>query len=489
MFISLILLIIFALISSLIHFNSKLFRGFFACFIGVFIVMAASIMFAIKFSIYIYYNDIDNFLYYLFSNMPIKLEKVSRIYNAGMAIIMLSMTYVLVLVSNKNKWIPITSVLSVAVFLIITDPAFTEYLFYKLYSFTPTDSVPFYNSVEQLCRLYSCGIFVIHLILPLILFLRDFFRSKAYINKRRLITTITAQSTLVVFLLYYYLFSVYSTFAPWNVDLLKFPYKTFTTDFSFGMIPSTVLLFAVIFILSVFFNPFEYFKITTKKKYAKNSRELNHNLRMVLHSNKNILVTVEKLAEQAIDLKEINPQILTNNLNDIRSIAANGLMHISKTIDLINDVSPQTTDTDIIKCIETAIDSINFKNIHIERKYAFDSLILKLDPTHITECFINLFQNCVEAIEQKGNNGGKITVDANIELPYIYINITDNGCGIPKNEIANIFSPLSSSKKSAKNWGVGLNYVENIMNLYNGNIDVKSVVDSYTTFQLSFPYK
>ena len=255
------------------------------------------------------------------------------------------------------------------------------------------------------------------------------------------------------------------------------------------MIPSTVLLFAVIFILSVFFNPFEYFKITTKKKYAKNSRELNHNLRMVLHSNKNILVTVEKLAEQAIDLKEINPQILTNNLNDIRSIAANGLMHISKTIDLINDVSPQTTDTDIIKCIETAIHSINFKNIHIERKYVFDSLILKLDPTHITECFINLFQNCVEAIEQKGNNDGKISIEASIELPYIYIDITDNGCGIPKNEIANIFSPLSSSKKSAKNWGVGLNYVENIMNLYNGNIDVKSVVDSYTTFQLSFPYK
>ena len=489
MFISLILLIVFALISSLFHFNSKLFRGFIISFTGIFIVMIASILFSIKFSVYMYYNDIDNFLYFIFSNLHIKMNVVSYIYNLGMAIIMFSMTYTVVLVSNIKKALPVASVITIILFLVVTSPDFTEYLFYGIHSFTPTTPVSFYTTLEKLCNWYSCGIFIIHLILPLLIFLRDYFRSKAYINKRRLITPITAQFTIVVFLLYYYLVSIHSAFAPWNMDLLKFPRRMFSTDFSFGMIPSTLLLFSIIFILSVFFNPFEYFKITTKKKYARNSKKLNHNLRMILHSNKNILVTVEKLAEQAIDLKELNPQILISNLNDIQSIASNGLNHISKIIDLINDVSPQTKDTDIIKCIETAIQSINFNGIAIERKYAFDIVILKLDPTHITECFINLFQNCIEAIAHKGNTDGKIQVSVNIELPYVYIDITDNGCGIPKNEINDIFSPLSSSKKSAKNWGMGLNYVENIMNLYGGNIDVKSVVDSHTTFQLSFPYK
>ncbi len=486
MFIVLFFLIILSAVGLLMHFKSRLFLGFFLCFAGMFAMTAAAILCSIRLSLYPYFNSIDQVMYTFFYSYPVSLEAASRIYNLGMAVTMLSMTYITCVVSRKWFSLSIISIISVLVFLAINEPLFCERLFYIVN--TPSPLEYYYLQLYNAIKTYSYLIFTVHTVAPLVLLAIDHFKSRLYINKKRISRTLMTQFSIAIFLLYQYNFTIHRIYAPWNVDLLKFPTETYWGASS-NTIQATLLMIAVFFFLTLAANPFDFFKITTNKGYQKNARNLNHNMRMVLHSDKNILVAIDKLSEQILELKDKYPDIVERNLCDIRSVVDNGINQLSKTIDIINDIPKIDGSTDIIDCIETALRSLPCSDIHIERRFRFDSIYINAHSMHITECFVNLFQNCIDAISTTGREDGVIRIDVDFENPYVWVEITDNGCGIPKDKIKSIFSPFVSTKQSAKNWGIGLNYVQNVMNLYNGNIWVKSAVNSYTTFQITFPIK
>jgi K+-sensing histidine kinase KdpD len=72
---------------------------------------------------------------------------------------------------------------------------------------------------------------------------------------------------------------------------------------------------------------------------------------------------------------------------------------------------------------------------------------------------------------------------------YIKISITDNGRGIPKNQIGRIFDPYFSTKDSVtqKGLGLGLAICYSIIRKHNGHIVVKSEVGKGTTVELYLP--
>lgn len=83
--------------------------------------------------------------------------------------------------------------------------------------------------------------------------------------------------------------------------------------------------------------------------------------------------------------------------------------------------------------------------IHIDNN--FESVIIEASPFHITECIVNILHNSIEAINEANKKTGIISITIIIEENYACVEITDNGCGIPKKEIKNIFSLLYSTKK------------------------------------------
>ena len=95
-----------------------------------------------------------------------------------------------------------------------------------------------------------------------------------------------------------------------------------------------------------------------------------------------------------------------------------------------------------------------------------------------------LIDNSMESIAD--NEEGKIVVylylntDENILLCQVY----DNGCGISKDILENVFERGYSTK--GENRGYGLNAVETIVKKYNGLIDVESEVGK-TTFTIEIP--
>jgi K+-sensing histidine kinase KdpD len=92
----------------------------------------------------------------------------------------------------------------------------------------------------------------------------------------------------------------------------------------------------------------------------------------------------------------------------------------------------------------------------------------------------NLLKNALDAMEGKGN----ITVDINEDSNGLYIDVTDTGKGISKQNIARVFKPGFTTKK--RGWGLGLSLSRRIIEQYHkGQIFVKqSEIGKGTTFRI-----
>ena len=84
---------------------------------------------------------------------------------------------------------------------------------------------------------------------------------------------------------------------------------------------------------------------------------------------------------------------------------------------------------------------------------------------------------------------GRIDISVYDEYEWLIIKVTDNGVGIPRKEQRHIWSTFYSTKSSAKNWGVGLNYVYRMIKAMNGFVYVQSEVNKFTTVQIALQNK
>ena len=93
----------------------------------------------------------------------------------------------------------------------------------------------------------------------------------------------------------------------------------------------------------------------------------------------------------------------------------------------------------------------------------------------------NLCKNALDAI---GGGDGKIEISITNQAKVIYLDISDNGKGIPKSRFKTIFSPGYTTKE--RGWGLGLSLTKRIVEIYHGgNIFVKySEINKGTTIRI-----
>ncbi len=109
-------------------------------------------------------------------------------------------------------------------------------------------------------------------------------------------------------------------------------------------------------------------------------------------------------------------------------------------------------------------------------------LKILVDQALIQQVIINLVKNSITALVGKENPVIKLTSFKNED--NIIIQVADNGIGIPKNKINDIFIPFYTTKE--KGSGIGLSFARQIMNLHNGSIKVLSKKGEETIFTLRF---
>lgn len=124
------------------------------------------------------------------------------------------------------------------------------------------------------------------------------------------------------------------------------------------------------------------------------------------------------------------------------------------------------------------------------------SLLVRGDRGQLVQVFSNLFQNSIDAIEEKNSGDpphqGKITIHAHTTLgmnreKQIIVTFRDDGCGISPENRGKIFDPFFTSKDVGKGMGLGLSIVYQIIERHQIEVAVDSEEGQFTEFQLSFP--
>ena len=110
-----------------------------------------------------------------------------------------------------------------------------------------------------------------------------------------------------------------------------------------------------------------------------------------------------------------------------------------------------------------------------------DQLSAPVDRTLLTWVLENLMKNGIEALR---GEAGSITVTATQRARWLFLDVSDSGCGIPRRLWRNVFRPGYTTKE--RGWGLGLSLARRIItDVHRGKIFVlNSVPDEGTTMRI-----
>jgi two-component system, NtrC family, sensor histidine kinase PilS len=161
----------------------------------------------------------------------------------------------------------------------------------------------------------------------------------------------------------------------------------------------------------------------------------------------------------------------------------NGL--IGDLLDYANPRPPQRVDFDLGVMVEETLAVARGEQAFAQVTMAMEvdrPLPVHADPAKLRQVLWNLLRNAADAAAAGGKH---VRVDAHRGPDAITLEITDDGPGIPADQLAHIFDPFYTTK--AHGTGLGLATCHAIIADHAGHIDVASIPGRGTTFVVTLP--
>ena len=107
-------------------------------------------------------------------------------------------------------------------------------------------------------------------------------------------------------------------------------------------------------------------------------------------------------------------------------------------------------------------------------------------PSELNQVFMNLLVNAAHAITAER---GLIVIRSGTDpdTATAWIEVTDNGAGIAKENLTRVFDPFFTTKPVGKGTGLGLSLSYGIVRKHQGQLDVRSELGRGTTFRVTVP--
>jgi two-component system NtrC family sensor kinase len=201
----------------------------------------------------------------------------------------------------------------------------------------------------------------------------------------------------------------------------------------------------------------------------------------------------------ADDLREIRERIeLDFLLDDIPSLmdeSRDGIIRVRNIVRDLKDFSRidpalEWQWANLRQGIESTLNIVNN-----EVKYVADLALefaalpeIECLPSQINQVILNLVVNAAHAI---GPERGKITIRTGLcdDGQNVWIEVSDNGSGIPKDVLPRIFDPFFTTKPVGKGTGLGLSLSYRIIEKHRGTFNVVSEPGVGSTFRITLPIR
>ena len=122
-------------------------------------------------------------------------------------------------------------------------------------------------------------------------------------------------------------------------------------------------------------------------------------------------------------------------------------------------------------------------SIRISSSFAKGLEMIYASKNQLRQVILNMISNARDAMPE----GGTLTVTTVAEKDNIYIDISDTGTGIRKENLHKIFDTFFTTKDNVKDVGLGLSVCYGFIKDHGGDIKVKSELGAGTTFTIILP--
>lgn len=182
-------------------------------------------------------------------------------------------------------------------------------------------------------------------------------------------------------------------------------------------------------------------------------------------------------------------QFIRNDVSSLIAESEHGIHRIKQTISSLKDFTHQDEEKFEISQPNTEILSA-LRIAGSELKYKAD-IVLELGDipeipcirSQIGQVILNLLINAAHSIPSYG----KICIRTGLLAEQVWIEVEDNGCGIPLEIQDRIFEPFFSTKEVGKGTGLGLAISYNIVQRHGGRIDIDSTLGCGSRFRIWLP--
>ena len=140
-------------------------------------------------------------------------------------------------------------------------------------------------------------------------------------------------------------------------------------------------------------------------------------------------------------------------------------------------------NTTVEHAVMLARQQVLSRPIKIELQKAPDLPEVEHDSDQIHQVLLNLLLNAVQAMEA----GGTVRVEIGSRDDYASVLVCDTGRGIPPQLLSSIFRPFFTTKGNGT--GLGLSLARRIVEEHHGRIEVSSVVEKGSKFEVVLPFQ
>jgi len=142
---------------------------------------------------------------------------------------------------------------------------------------------------------------------------------------------------------------------------------------------------------------------------------------------------------------------------------------------------PIDINKEIAELVESMQSTAEKAGLTIETEFVFGQLFIEADLFALNRVYRNLIMNSLQATPPRG----RVVVRTLRDSGYATVEVSDSGCGIPKERLETIFEDFVTTKR--RGLGLGLAISKKIVEQLDGTITVSSDVGVGSTFTLKFP--
>jgi len=209
------------------------------------------------------------------------------------------------------------------------------------------------------------------------------------------------------------------------------------------------------------------------------AHELNNPLAGVLIYTR---LMKEKLAKDTYDKEK-----LISSLDKIESAIEHCTGIIRGLLDFARQSEPLLRPVTVSRAIDKAMSLVGhqarIKMIEVLREESPTLPLVVADFNQLVQVFINLIVNAVQAMR----DGGKLSIHTATEDGWVSMSVSDNGCGIPPENMDKLYTPFFTTKEDVKGVGLGLAVSYGIIERHGGRIEARSQVGKGSTFTIYLP--